>query len=117
MALNSLVSGELYQVILNILKNAQEAFLKNNISPANITITAVDKSPNIIIKIKDNAGGVDQETFDHIFDPYFSTKSDKNGKGLGLHISRNIIQQKFKGDLDVENQDEGAAFTIVIAKS
>ena len=116
-ALNSSVSGELYQVILNILKNAQEAFLTNSISAAKITITATKKDGNIVIKIADNAGGIDTSILENIFDPYFSTKSDKNGKGLGLHISKNIIQQKFNGDLLVENMNNGAAFTIVIAKS
>ena len=116
-ALISQVTGELYQVILNILKNAQEAFLKRSISPAHITITATQADDKIIIKITDNAGGIEKEAFEHIFDPYFSTKSDKNGKGLGLHISKNIIEQKFNGDISAENIDDGAAFTIVITKS
>ncbi len=115
--LNAKVSGELYQVILNILKNAQETFLKLNISPAIIKIKASEQDSQLMITITDNAGGIDKEILGYIFDPYFSTKDNKNGHGLGLHISKNIVEQQCHGRISAEVIDGGTCFTIIIDKT
>lgn len=115
--LDTLVTGELYQVILNILKNAQEAFLEHSVSPATIGINVTEDKDKLHIRIKDNAGGIKEDTLEHIFDPYFSTKDKKVGHGLGLHMSKNIVEQQCHGELIVNNVDQGTCFTIIIAKT
>jgi len=116
-ALNTKVSGELYQVVLNILKNAQEAFLEMKIAPALIEIKVSEQDNQLLITIKDNAGGIDKEILGYIFDPYFSTKDNKNGHGLGLHISKNIVEQQCHGRLSAEVINAGTCFTIIIDKT
>ena len=74
------------------------------------------KKKNIVITIKDNAGGVPKEFMEKIFDPYFTTKHQSQGTGLGLYMSTQIIQNHFNGHIKVKNiKDEygqGAYFTI-----
>lgn len=114
--LQMMVTGELYQVILNILKNSQEAFLEHKPSSAKIDIDILEVDGKVHIKIKDNAGGIDADDLSHIFDPYFSTKQGKNGHGLGLYMSKSIIEQQYHGKLLVENSDNGVCSTIIIPK-
>lgn len=105
-------SERLYQVILSILKNSQEVFLQRDIKKPQIDITVTKEPLFLIISIKDNAGGIDKANLDLIFDPYFSTKENKNGCGLGLYISKNIVEQYFKGKLSVVNSANGVCSTI-----
>ncbi len=116
--LETLVTGELYQVILNILKNSQEAFLEKEISPANIDIDVTPEEDKLHIAIKDNAGGIEADALKHVFDPYFSTKDKKRvGHGLGLYMSKNIVEQQCHGELTADNIDGGACLTIIIPKT
>ena len=115
--LKTLVTGELYQVVLNILKNSQEAFLEHKSSPAKIDIDVHEAKDKLHIKVKDNAGGIDDDTFKHIFDPYFSTKEGKHGHGLGLYMSKSIVEQQCQGELLADNVEGGTCFTIIIAKT
>lgn len=103
--------NELIQVILNLIKNAEDAILDNEIENGVITISTFEQNNEITIKIKDNGGGISTEYIDKIFDLYFSTKS-KNGTGLGLYMSKIIIEKHCKGELEVKNEDNGAAFYI-----
>ncbi|UCN01236.1 hypothetical protein LCX93_04795 [Sulfurimonas sp. SWIR-19] len=100
--------SEIMQVILNILKNAQDNFREKNISNPCIDITVKDK----ILSIGDNGGGISENIIQNIFDPYFSTKSEKNGTGLGLYMSKIIVEEHQNGKLTVKNSDDGVCFTL-----
>ena len=104
--------SELMQVVLNILQNAQENFQDRGIKNALIKIQTHEG----LIQITDNGGGIQKEILDKIFDPYFSTKKDKNGTGLGLHMSRTIIEEHHKGKISAQNVGNGVCFTIEIRK-
>ena len=103
-----LYDSEMMQVILNILKNAQDNFKEKDIKEPYIKITTKNKT----ISISDNAGGISEDIIGKIFDPYFSTKDEKNGTGLGLYMSKIIIEEHHKGKLLVSNRDGGACFKI-----
>jgi signal transduction histidine kinase len=68
----------------------------------------------IIFEIQDNAGGIPDEIIGHIFEPYFTTKSEKDGTGLGLYMSSIIIEKHLFGTIAVTNQDQGTKFTITL---
>ena len=99
--------SEIEQVVLNLIKNAEDALIENGIQNPCIKIS----SHKNILQIRDNAGGIPQEIMDKIFDPYFSTKN-LNGTGLGLYMSKIIVEEHCKGKLSVSNDKEGAVFTI-----
>ena len=100
--------GEYQQVILNLISNAKDALVENKV-----------KNPTIIIELKkdsicvrDNAGGINEEIIHRIFEPYFSTKEEGAGSGIGLYISKMIIEGNMGGSLSVENIPDGALFCI-----
>ena len=103
---------ELMQVLLNIIKNAKEALLERNISNATISIFAKRDEETILFEICDNAGGIEESAINKVFNPYFTTKSEKNGTGLGLYMSRTIIEKHLKGKISVSNKGGGACFLI-----
>ena len=106
-------SNEIMQVILNILKNAQDNFNEKAIKNPKITITSECNLGNTnTLKIADNGGGIAEDIIHKIFDPYFSTKSEKNGSGLGLYMSKIIIEDHHNGTLTAQNRDDGVCFTI-----
>ena len=100
--------NELKQVILNLMKNAEDILLDKEIEHPVITIETQDN----ILKVKDNAGGVPTDIIEKIFDPYFSTKTQKDGTGLGLYMSKTIIEEHCGGELRVYNDQAGAVFEI-----
>lgn len=107
------LENEIKQVVLNILKNAEDAFIENNIKRRKIKIKTFDKDGFAYLEISDNAGGIKTHHIDKIFDSYFTTKSSTNGTGLGLCMSRTIIEDNCKGSLTAcNNRDNGATFTI-----
>lgn len=104
------IDSRVDQVMLNIYKNSIEAcFEKNKKGKVLTDISVVDKK--ILIDISDNGGGIDLNVIDKIFEPYYSTKS-KNGTGLGLYMSKNIIENTLGGKLSVKNITSGVCFTI-----
>lgn len=108
-------TNELVQVLINILNNAIDAtILKSPTEPViNINIDQNAGNDSLCIYIKDNAGGINEEIKDKIFEPYFSTKG-KNGTGIGLYMSKMIIQNHLEGTIDVSNVDGGALFKLKI---
>ncbi len=105
-------SSELKQVILNIVKNAEDALLECDIDDKIIEINTFSFGKEMVITIKDNAGGIPNEIIENIFDPYFSTKKEKDGTGLGLYMSRTIVEKHCAGYLNVSNGKNGAIFMI-----
>ena len=106
--------NELGQVIINIINNAKDALLDKEIQEKNITIECTQIDENILIKISDNAGGIPENIIDNIFDPYFSTKEEKNGTGLGLYMSKVIVEEHMDGELNIKNISNGACFEIIL---
>jgi two-component system sensor histidine kinase EvgS len=107
-----LYRGEFTQVIINILNNAKDALVSKKVKDATVTIETVRlKEDKIRISISDNAGGIEDNILCKIFEPYFSTKG-KNGTGLGLYMSKIIIDEHLEGLLSAENTKNGAVFYI-----
>ena len=105
-------ANALSQAIINIVNNAKDALNERDIKDKRIDIWLKKEEKRITIRIKDNAGGIDEDILGKIFDPYFSTKKERNGTGLGLYMSRTIIEEKMAGSIVVTNQDNGAEFVI-----
>ena len=104
--------NEYSQVILNILTNAKDVLISRQIQNPKIIISINEKNDSIITTILDNAGGIENKYINHIFDPYFTTK--QKGSGIGLYMSKMIIESHFKGKIKVLNKDKGASFSIEV---
>ena len=107
-------TNEITQVILNILKNAEDVIKERNIPHAHISITIFEHDGLQCIDIEDNAGGIATHVLPHVFEPYFSTKQEKNGTGLGLYMSKIIIEEHCQGSITVTNTASGAKFSIML---
>jgi signal transduction histidine kinase/ABC-type amino acid transport substrate-binding protein len=116
-------TNELVQVFLNIFKNAQDNFIENGVQDAEIIISTQNLRNGVEISICDNGGGISDNNIEKIFDPYFSTKNEKNGSGLGLYMSKMIIEEHHKAKLSVSNYKNsqdfcvGACFNIELKNS
>ena len=109
--------NEFSQVVVNLLNNAKDALNENKVGAGHV-IVKVKKSENKIeVSVQDNAGGIPSEVADKIFDPYFTTKEEGKGTGIGLYMSRMIIEDHMDGKLDFFNTDEGACFRIRLSDS
>ena len=102
------LESEFQQVILNIINNAKDILVEKNITNPIINIRIEDKK----IKIEDNAGGVPKDIIDRIFEPYFTTKEQGKGTGIGLYMSKMIIEDNMSAKLTVKNIKNGAQFII-----
>jgi signal transduction histidine kinase len=107
--------NELGQSILNIAYNAQDALNEKEVADKQIELSLSCREETVVLSIQDNAGGIPETIINKIFDPYFSTKSSKNGTGLGLYISKIIIEEHMEGSLLVSNRKNGACFKIYLA--
>jgi len=110
----NIYKNELVQVILNLLNNSKDAFVEKSIKNAKIDIYFKEDTSFQTIFIQDNAGGIPDKIIDKIFQPYFSTKKEKNGTGLGLYICKIIIEKYSNGTISVSNKNDGVLFTIRI---
>ena len=105
--------NEFGQALLNLVSNAKDALLERNPAKKEIRLSLTRTDNAIQVTVEDSAGGIPIEILDKIFEPYFSTKVDKNGTGLGLYISKLIIEDHMGGALTAGNTTEGAQFTIL----
>jgi len=106
--------NELGQAILNIINNSKDALSELTINNKRINIMLIKGEKNIVLSITDNAGGITKEISEKMFDPYFSTKKEKNGTGLGLYMAKIIIEDKLNGEILFTNTDTGAQFDILL---
>lgn len=106
--------SEFTQVLIILLNNASEILHLRNISDKHIYISIREEYQGIFIEIEDNAGGIDKEDLAKIFDPYYTTKNQIGGTGLGLYIARIIIEKNMNGSIVASNTDRGALFSIGI---
>jgi C4-dicarboxylate-specific signal transduction histidine kinase len=106
--------NELVQVLLNLIKNAENILIKREIENPKIIIKVHKKDNEMIIQIQDNGKGIDSKIMKKIFEPYFSTKATKKSTGLGLYMSKFIVEDSLGGKLEARNSKDGAVFSIVL---
>lgn len=108
------IQNELTQVIINLIKNAKDAFITKAILIREISIIVKEEGGFASIEIEDNAGGIAKENIENIFEPYFTTKHQSSGTGLGLFMSKMICQKGLDGDLEVSSKKGTTSFSIKI---
>ncbi|XOB60663.1 PAS domain S-box protein [Campylobacterota bacterium DY0563] len=108
------VLNELSQVLINLIQNSSEAFNINNVKERRILIKSSRESDGVTLIFKDNAGGVSNKNLEKVFEPYFTTKHQSNGTGLGLFMSKMIIEKSLDGTIEAKNEDNGLVFVIRI---
>jgi PAS domain S-box-containing protein len=106
----------LEQVIINLLSNARDAFDENRNKNKSITITIYQVDSLPVIDVKDNAGGIPEDIQEKIFNPYFTTKEQGKGTGIGLYMSLDIMKKSFDGDLIYHATEDGSKFEIVFGR-
>lgn len=114
---NPVINGyhnEFAQVFLNILNNARDAVIEREIADARVVITICSENNCVVVTVADNAGGIPDEVIKKVFDPYFTTKGPQTGTGIGLFMSKTIIEKNMGGRLTVRNTDIGAEFRIEV---
>jgi C4-dicarboxylate-specific signal transduction histidine kinase len=109
------IPNELTQVFLNLFQNAKDAFGKKPEDEQKWLRIYISRDEECaVISVEDNAGGIRSDALEQIFEPYFTTKHSSHGTGLGLFMSRMIIQKSFRGSLEAVNSLKGALFIIKI---
>ncbi len=108
--------SELMQVIIIMISNAIEVLKNRKIENKKITITIKTSNKDALISIEDNAGGINSENTGVIFDPYFTTKEQSGGTGLGLYIAKIIVEHNMDGNITASNTATGAKFTISLIR-
>jgi C4-dicarboxylate-specific signal transduction histidine kinase len=107
-------SNEYAQVLLNILGNAKDVLVERNVAEPRISISISRIGERSVVTICDNGGGIGPDVMSRIFDPYFSTKEKMQGSGIGLYMSKIIIEQNMGGNLTARNVDGGVEFLIEV---
>ncbi len=107
---------EFAHAFLNILSNSKDVIVERKIQNPKIIVSIKSGKQFTLIRIEDNAGGIKEENIDKIFEPYFTTKHATQGTGIGLYMTKMIIENNMEGFVDVENTDNGALFTIKLQK-
>ncbi|QKF66725.1 PAS sensor-containing two-component system histidine kinase [Arcobacter venerupis] len=109
------LENQLQQALINVLINSKEAILNKNIKNGMILLNAKKDDSFVNLIIQDNGGGIEnEENFTSIFEPYFTTKANSHGTGIGLYMTKIIIEQNMKGKIETKNINNGFEFTIKI---
>jgi len=108
--------NEFSQVLLNLLTNAKDALIEKNISNPTVWIRSFEDNDRVVLEIEDNAGGIEEGIIKKIFEPYFTTKDKAIGTGIGLYMSKMIIENNMGGAIGVYNGKNGAIFRIELLK-
>lgn len=106
--------NEFAQVLLNILNNAKDAFSGQKVEEPSVTVQVSCENGRAIVTIADNAGGIPGDIIDRVFEPYFTTKDQGKGTGIGLYMSKKIVEKTMNGSLTVRNTGSGAEFRIEV---
>lgn len=106
--------NEFSQVLLNILLNARDALTERRIGNPKVVIRLAAERETAVVTLSDNAGGIPDDIMDKIFDPYFTTKGPEHGTGVGLFMSKGIIEKNMGGRLTARNNENGAEFRIEV---
>ena len=104
--------NEFSQALLNIITNAKDVLILRAVENPSIDINVIKNSDYIEISVLDNAGGIEEEIIDKIFDPYFTTKHQSQGTGIGLYMTKMIVENNMDGNIKIENSNSGAKFII-----
>ena len=104
--------NEISQAFINIISNAKDILLERGVKNGEIVIKAYTQDGKNFVTVEDNAGGVQVDPIDKIFEPYFSTKHAKSGTGIGLYMTKTIIEKNNSGHIEVKNSKNGAIFII-----
>ncbi|MGM0623874.1 MAG: ATP-binding protein [Campylobacterota bacterium] len=108
--------NELQQVVLNLITNAKDALVAHTIKNKKIEIKTYEDEKNLYIEVSDNGGGIKKDILPKLFEPYFTTKFQDQGTGIGLYMSKVIIQQHLHGTIDIFNYNDGAKAAITVPK-
>jgi len=106
--------NELLHIILNLIQNSKEAFKHSNETIKLIKIFGYTHNDKTYIDIIDNAGGISEESLPYIFKENYTSKSEKAGSGLGLYLSKVILEGHLKGSIEASNTNDGAQFRIIL---
>jgi len=106
--------NEFAHVLFNILNNARDAILESNAEPKLIRIKGRHSDGNILLEITNRGNHIPEENLEKLFEPYFTTKNEKDGTGIGLYISKIIIEQRMNGRIEMENVDSGVCCRISV---
>ncbi len=108
--------NEFEHILLNLINNAKDAFKTSNCDNKHISVVVKEEKKNTVIKVIDSAGGIPSSILNKIFNPYFTTKEQGEGIGIGLYMTKIIIEKHFKGSISATNDDDGAVFTLNFPK-
>lgn len=104
--------NEYSQVLLNFLNNAKDVFIERKILHPRVILQLRNEDNRSVLTVSDNGGGIPRDIMDKIFEPYFSTKQNGQGTGIGLYMSKMIIEKSMSGKLTARNTEDGAEFRI-----
>jgi len=111
-------SGMFKQVLFNMFANSRDAITERldsgKCDKGEITVSFRPEGENLVVLIEDNGGGISEDIIDRVFEPYFTTKEESKGTGVGLYLAKLVMEEQMDGTLSVSNRGEGALLSITI---